>query len=91
MDLCRALGFDTFQDTIEALLKGFLRDHYYSVREQTFKILGELIKGFGDKKGKSLVSNLVMELAKDPNFTFRVSACQAVVGCKSGLNDKDLS
>lgn len=91
LDLCQTLGYDTFQDSIETLLKGFLKDHYYSVREQTYKILGGLIKGFGDKKGKTLVSNILIEMARDPNFTFRVAAIQAITGCQSGLSDKDLS
>lgn len=91
VDLCKALGFDTFKDTIETLLKGFLRDHYYSVREQTFKIIGELIKGFGDKKGKELMVKVISDLVKDTNFIFRIAACQAVMGCKSALDEKDLS
>lgn len=61
------------------------------MREQAFKILGDLALGFSDKKGKILISNIILDLAKDKNFTFRVAACQAVVGCKNGFGEKDLS
>lgn len=89
--LFKSLGYDSFSESIETLMKGFLKDHYYAVREQTFLTLGKMKDAFGGEKTKGIIIGALTELSKDTNFVFRVAACQGLGKCGNALEKKDLS
>jgi hypothetical protein len=89
--LFKFLGYESFSESIEALVKGFLKDHYYAVREQTFLIFGKMKEAFGAEKTKTLIVGALTELSKETNFVFRVASLQGLAKCGNALEKKDLS
>lgn len=71
----KTLNYDENKDFLDKLLNSFLKDHNYAVREQAIKSLSASKAHLSSERFYELLQRYLNQLASEPNYIYRVSAC----------------
>ena len=70
----KTLGYEDFKDFFDKIINQFMKDHNYSVREQTIKCLVNLNNTFKSEVYLEIITKFTNQLSSEINYIYRCTS-----------------